>query len=413
MKADRIFYSDSLSGRTVSYGQLIEELNRGATFTPYCKSADYYHVLKQLVLSLLSGNEITLLDSDFTALEVATLVGEEAETGKQKYVLPETEITAENLFERLTLHTDSWRVTLFTSGTTGLPKKVSHSFPSVARQVRKSASHSDDVWGFAYNPTHMAGLQVFFQALLNGNSMVRLFGLDAKDIVREINSKRISHISATPTFYRMLLPPSGVCPSVVRLTSGGEKFDGHTLRELASLFPNARITNVYASTEAGSLFASRGNSFVIGENLKGRVRITDGELLLHKSLLAKSSSVCLDGEWYHTGDLVEVSCESPLTFTFISRKTEMINVGGYKVNPVEVEERLRECPGVRDAFVYAKANRITGHIIMADVVRENPGTEERDLRERLRLKLQEFKIPRIIRFVTCLNTTRTGKISRQ
>lgn len=413
MKPDKIFYSDSLSGKTVTYRQLIEDLNRDEAFAPYCKSGDYYHVFKQLILSLLSGNEITLLDADFTEAELESLTGKESETDRQEYVFSETGITEDNLLERLTFRKDSWRVTLFTSGTTGLPKKVSHTFTSIARQVRTGVKHLDDVWGFAYNPTHMAGLQVFFQALLNGNSMIRLFGLNARDVVGEINGKKVSHISATPTFYRLLLPPSGVCPSVVRLTSGGEKFDSHTLQELKCLFPNARIANVYASTEAGSLFASRGDSFVVGDGLKGKVRIKEGELLVHKTLLAESSSIFLDGGWYHTGDLVTVSCEEPLTFSFVSRKTEMINVGGYKVNPIEVEERLRECPGVRDAFVYAKASRVMGHIVMADVIRENAETDEKDIRKHLQSKLQEFKIPRIIRFVSCLNTTRTGKISRQ
>lgn len=354
-----------------------------------------------------------MLDADFTATEVKSLIGKDSETDRQEYVFSGAGITEDNLLERLMQRTDSWRVALFTSGTTGRPKKVSHTFASVSRQVRTGVKHLDDVWGFAYNPTHMAGLQVFFQALLNGNSMIRLFGLDARNVVGEINEKRVSHISATPTFYRLLLPPSGVCPSVVRLTSGGEKFDSHTLQELECLFPNAKITNVYASTEAGALFASRDNSFVVGDGLKGKVRIQEGELLIHKTLLAESASVRLDGEWYHTGDLVTVSCEAPLTFSFVSRKTEMINAGGYKVNPIEVEERLREYPGVRDAFVYAKASRVMGHIVMADVIRENAETDEKDIRKYLQVKLQEFKIPRIIRFVSCLNTTRTGKISRQ
>lgn len=79
-------------------------------------------------------------------------------------------------------------MTLFTSGTTGLPKSVSHSFASITRQVKKSERHINDIWGFAFNPTHMAGLQVFFQALLNKNSIIRLFGLDTKEIIREIKN---------------------------------------------------------------------------------------------------------------------------------------------------------------------------------------------------------------------------------
>lgn len=211
----------------------------------------------------------------------------------------------------------------------------------------------------------------------------------------------------------MLLPPTAVCDSVRRLTSGGEKFDGPTWRQLEGLFPNARLTNVYASTEVGTLFASKGNEFVIGEEMADKVCVRDGELLIHKSLLGRSETVKVDGDWYHTGDLVEIVTEDPLSFHFVSRKNEMINVGGYKVNPTEVEECLRACEDVMDAKVYGKASRVMGNIVVCDVVRAHAEVSERRIREELRGRLQEFKIPRVIKFVEHLGVTRTGKLSRQ
>lgn len=406
------FYSDIRTGRNVSYSQLVEDIQNCASYSPYCKNGDYYEVFLKIITSLVLSKEVILLDADFTDAEVEKLVGDVDITATEPVSIDST-INEDNLMDLLTGKTESWKITLFTSGTTGLPKKVSHTFDSIARQAKKSERHADDVWGFAYNPTHMAGLQVFFQALVNQNSIIRLFGFDSKEIIGEINKNQITHISATPTFYRLLLPPSDVCPSVKRLTSGGEKFDEYTLGQLTSLFPNAKLTNVYASTEAGTLFASKGNEFCIKEDMKDKVCVREGELLVHKSLLAQSASIQFDGDWYHTGDLIEVSCKAPLTFHFISRKTEMINVGGYKVNPTEVEECIRECNGVQDAFVFGKANRIMGNIIMAEVVREDEGITEKSIREELQQKLQEFKIPRIIKFVEHLNVTRTGKISRK
>lgn len=409
---DKTFYSDICTGRTVSYVLLVEDILKCTSYSPYCKSGDYYEVFLKIITSLVLGREVILLDADFTDAEVEKLVGD-VDINATEPIAIDTTITENNLLDLLTAKTETWKITLFTSGTTGLPKKVSHSFNSIARQAKKSERHVEDVWGFAYNPTHMAGLQVFFQALVNQNSIIRLFGLDSKEIVSEINKNQITHISATPTFYRLLLPPTDVCLSVKRLTSGGEKFDEHTLSQLSSLFPNAKLTNVYASTEAGTLFASKGNEFCIKEDMKDKVCVREGELLIHKSLLAESASIQFDGDWYHTGDLIDVSCEEPLTFHFISRKTEMINVGGYKVNPTEVEECIRECKGVQDAFVYGKANRIMGNIIMGEVVREDESITEKNIREELQQKLQEFKIPRIIKFVKYLNVTRTGKISRK
>lgn len=396
----------------VSYKRLLEDLNGVSEYCPYCKSSDYYEVFRHIVLSMLLGREIILLDADFTDEEVARLVGDVDIRVKGKASLT-AHLTEDNFLRELIAKTDTWQITLFTSGTTGLPKKVSHNYGSIARQVRQDDRHSEDVWGFAYNPTHMAGLQVFLQALFNWNSIVRLFGLDSKEVVKEIHANGISHISATPTFYRLLLPPVDVCPSVSRITSGGERFDEHTLVQLKSLFPNAKFTNVYASTEAGTLFASRGNEFIVREGMTDKMKVEDGELLIHKSLLGNSDSLRVDGEWYHTGDLVEVVSKEPLTFHFVSRNNEMINVGGYKVNPNEVEDRLRECDGVVDAKVYGKANRIMGNIILCDVVRTGSEVSEKAIIENLRKKLQEFKIPRIIRFVEHIDVTRTGKISRQ
>lgn len=409
---DKLFYSDIRLGKSFTYKQLIEDIQNKTTYNPYCKSSDFYVVFRNIIQSLFLEKEIVLLDSDFTDAEVKNLVGEIDITKSEPATL-EKKLSANDLWEQLNCETGTWLITLFTSGTTGLPKKVSHTFASIARQVKKSDHHIDDVWGFAYNPTHMAGLQVLFQALANKNSLIRLFGLDSSEIVSEINNKGITHVSATPTFYRLLLPPIGMCPTVKRLTSGGENFDEHTLHQLTSLFPNAKLTNVYASSEAGTLFASKGNEFVINEEMKDKVCIEDSELLIHRSLLGQSASFNIEGEWYHTGDLIEVSCQDPLTFRFISRKNEMINVGGYKVNPTEVEKYLRECLGVLDASVYAKVNRIMGSIILCDVVRENDRITEKFIREQLQAKLQEFKIPRVIKFVKELNVTRTGKILRK
>ena len=90
----------------------------------------------------------------------------------------------------------------------------------------------------------------------------------------------------------------------------------------------------------------------------------------------------------------------------------MINVGGYKVNPTEVEETIREINGVADVRVFAKSNSVLGTIICCEVVRSIPSLDESNIRNQLKTKLQEFKIPRMVRFVDALSTTRTGKIKR-
>ena len=411
--SDRIFFVDPARGESVKYCELAEDIRNARSFSPYCRSERFYDIFLNIILSLIAGKSITLFDSDFSDKEVISLIGDlDLIDRKESFRCP-SRFDIEDLAGIMNPRCSDWSITLFTSGTTGLPKRVTHTLDSLTRFVKVSDKHYGDVWGYAYNPTHMAGLQVFFQALMNLNPMIRLFGLNKENIEDCIRGYGITHISATPTFYRLMLPSGSACPSVTRLTSGGEKFDGHSLAELKRMFPNAKLTNVYASTEAGTLFGSAGNIFTVRDAMSGKVRVVDGELYLHSSLLGESDMLDLVDGWYRTGDLVEVETESPLSFRFVSRKNEMINVGGYKVNPTEVESAIRRIKGIRDVHVYAKSNRLMGNVICADVVRIENDIEEADIRQTLRDSLQEFKIPRVIMFVDSLNMTRTGKISRK
>lgn len=407
-----IFYADNSKNKLKTWNNLISDIKKTEIFSTYCKEADFYNVFKQIILSLLLRKEIILLDNDFSEDEIKRLtVNSFSQT---EDILGNKELESiyskEDLLKRLKQIKKEWRITLFTSGTTGLPKRVSHSFDSITRFVKRSDNHSLNVWGFAYNPTHMAGIQVFFQALLNGNPIVRLFGLSKEQIFESISDFAITNISATPTFYRMLLPEYNQYSTVSRLTSGGEKFDEKTIISLKQIFPNSKITNVYASTEAGTLLASNGNDFSIKSEFQGLIKILENELLIHKTLMGDSDA--FSNEWYHTGDMVEIVSQNPLKFRFISRKNEMINVGGYKVNPHEVEEAIREIDGVFDVRVFAKSNSVLGNIVCSEIVINNDLLDESSIRNQLQNNLQEFKIPRLIKFVDKISTTRTGKIKR-
>ena len=409
----KIFYKDTIEGLEVTYDKLISDLSTETTYNPFCKNNSYYLVFKKILFSLLIGREVILLDSDYSDEEISKLLGRDAcKMFDKEEVKPILETQFSDLIQRILSNKNSWKITLFTSGTTGLPKKVSHTFDSISRFVKQDEKRFNNIWGFAYNPTHMAGLQVFFQAFLNQNSIIRLFGVDKMTALELIDQYQITNISATPTFYRLLLPADHICESVRVMTSGGEKFDSNTLNSLQQMFPNSRIRNVYASTEAGSLFSAKGSLFTLKSEMSHLVKVVDHELYLHRSLMGESSSFQMIDDWYATGDLIDVQSEDPFTFKFISRKNEMINTGGYKVNPTDVEEAIRLCDGVRDVFVYGKKNSLLGNVICCEVVKSKDSLTEKQIRYFLKDKLQEFKIPRLVKFVESLTTTRTGKLSR-
>lgn len=352
--------------------------------------------------------DIEIIDADTSQAELQTF-GISA-----KQTLPAAPLGIKNWDELIeTIKKSQSKISLFTSGTTGRPKRVVHTIASLARRIRVSPEHARDVWGFAYNPAHMAGIQVFLQALFNANKTVNLFGLAAQEAAALIEKNAITHISATPTFYRMLLGAGGTFASVKRATLGGERAGARLCGTLAKLFPNAKINNVYASTEAGALFASDGETFSIPGDMAGKVKFSDGEILLHKTLLGSSDSFALDADgYYHTGDLVEFTDAQKTRFKIAARKCNMINTGGYKVNPAEVEDALREIGGVADAVVFGKKNSVLGSVVCA-VVEPRAGAvlDEQRLRKNLASRLQAFKIPRIISFGT-IQTTNTGKAKR-
>lgn len=408
-----LFFRDASNSITVTWDDLIHDIVNTDTYNRFCYKNNFYEILKHIIVSLLCHEEITLLDNDFTEDELISLTGS-ADVARHEKPIEKKHFTniksKDDLLQKLQPPIENWSITMFTSGTTGLPKKVSHSFQSITRFVRVSEKNISNVWGFAYNPTHIAGTQVFFQALLNGNAIVRLFGLSKDEIYKEIEEFGITNISATPTFYRLMLPTEKAYPSVIRITSGGEKFDEKTIKQLTKIFLNAKITNVYASTEAGTLFASDGDVFSIKPEMMPMVKIENDELFIHNSLMGMSE--INHGEWYNTGDLIKIISTDPLKFIFVSRKNEMINVGGYKVNPHEIEETIRSMPGIKDVCVFAKHNSVLGNIICCDIVKTDESLDEPTIRAYLQSRLQEFKIPRMIKFANKLTMTRTGKIKR-
>lgn len=411
---EKLFFSDPASGRNYSYSDLISDLNKSDCLHPkYLQTSDTYTVFVAYLRSLLFETHLVLLDSDFSEEEILQLVSDTAErVATQSCKLSSPIVDCNDLTQRLNQSRNA-KIGFFTSGTTGLPKRVDHHMMTLARSVKRSPRHAGAVWAFAYNPTHIAGCQVFLQAVLNGNSIVNVFGLQRDAIYDSLEHHQVSHISATPTFYRMLMPVDRELESVQRVTFGGERMDVGLGIKLKEVFPKAKFLNVYASTEAGTILASEGDAFGIREGLEGYVKISENQLMLHKNLLgqfAGASSAERD-QWYATGDIVEVVSSAPLRFKIIHRDNQMINVGGYKVNPEEVESALREIDGIEDARVYARENSVLGSMVCCDVVVSDK-LSEKEIRQTLTQQLQSFKVPRLIQFVGSLEKTRSGKVKR-
>jgi len=402
-----LFLADRV--KEYSYNDLLDKINSSTEYYPLLKTNNLFNYFSNLILALISNRSLVLLDSDVNSEDCLNIKGEDINKAE---TLPQLDcVNLDVLIDKL--QNSASDITIFTSGTTGQPQKVIHSVKTLTRAVRIGTDYESQVWGFAYNPTHMAGLQVFFQAFENKNTLVNIFNFSRSEIYNIILKYNISHISATPTFYRLLLPYEQSYPSVLRVTLGGEKSTPKLYDAIMKIFPNARINNIYASTEGGSLLAAKGDSFQIPSLIADKFKVEDDELLIHKSLLGKSDNFLLDGDYYRSGDLIEWVDKTNGLFRFKSRKNELVNVGGYKVSPNEVETFIMQIEGIQQAIVYGKPNSVLGNILCTEIKMEPDHTiTESEVRQFLTTKLQDFKIPRKIIFVESFSLTRTGKIKR-
>lgn len=411
------FWFDRTRELNVTYKELLNILLAEGDNNIYIKEDNPMQVFISLLRNFLNQKESILLDADFSNNELLDLGISETDLASGSYKQQELTKKFDSLEEIIAFFdkfNEVLTISIYTSGTTGRPKKISQSYKNLTRAVKSDNSLKENIWGFAYNPTHFAGLQVFFQAFYNQNQIVYLFGQDYQEVYKSMLDRRVTHLSSTPTFMRILLSyVESPLEFVESLTFGGERFDSELLKRLETQFPNAVVKNVYASSEAGSLLRSEGPYFVIPSRYGEVLKIENDELLIHRDLLGSSSSFSLEGYWYKTGDLVRYVDDR--RFLFIGRKSEMINVGGYKVNPTEVENVIKEVQGVKDVSVFGRQNSIMGQIIVAHVIKtETSDSKELKMRikEATKSKLQEFKIPRLIKFVEAFKLTRTGKIKK-
>ena len=273
------------------YSDLLVSLNKTSQYYQLYKNTDIYAYFVNLIQALIANKPLVLLDSDLNPSEIdgvdESLVNVAEDIEHSVYENMEDVVTA--------LQQSTSEITIFTSGTTGQPKKVIHTVSTLTRSVRIGDKYKGQIWAYAYNPTHMAGLQVFFQTFENLNTLINVFNKQRSEVYELIDKYQVTHISATPTFYRLLLPYEKAYNSVERVTLGGEKSDQHLYDNIVKIFPKSKINNVYASTEAGSLFAAKGDCFQIPEKIRNMFTVVDDELLIGLVLTLMSLACCLIG----------------------------------------------------------------------------------------------------------------------
>ncbi len=320
---------------------------------------------------------------------------------------------------------------LLTSGTLGVPKLVLHTLASLTGAIDRARPAAPNVvWSTFYDIRRYGGLQIFLRAMLTGSSLVLSSASEsAAAFLIRAGELGVTHISGTPSHWRRALMSSSaqqIAPRYVRLS--GEIADDAVLAQLRSNYPNAKIVHAFASTEAGVAFEVKDGQagFPVG-----LLKSTPGvEMKIeHQTLHIRSArtAACYMGDlspalksadgFVDTGDLIE---QKDGRCYFVGRRDGLINVGGLKVHPEEVEAVINRHPDVSMSLVKTKKNPVTGSVVVADVVLRadspsavrDPRAIRNDILLSCRRSLSAYKIPATINFVLDLAVAESGKMQR-
>lgn len=312
---------------------------------------------------------------------------------------------------------------LFSSGSTGKPKAMVHNLDTLIDSFKDKKEKSMNMLVFLMFD-HIGGLNTVFNALCMGACLIIPKIKDAKTICELIEKYKIMVLPSSPTFLNLILISEEYknydLSSLRMITYGTETMPQSLLLKLKEVFPKVKFLQTFGTSETGISTTSSKSSnslFMKLEDINGEYKIVENELWLRSKtqvlgyLNASMDSFTSDG-WFKTGDLVEVDGEY---IKIIGRAKEVINVGGQKVLPAEVESIILEMEEISDCMVYGEKNAITGQTVVCDVVL-NKNIE--NIKKRVRVfckdRLDAYKIPTKVNVVDKTNfSDRFKKIRRK
>ena len=312
---------------------------------------------------------------------------------------------------------------LFSSGSTGKPKAMIHNLDTLIDSFKDKKEKSMNMLVFLMFD-HIGGLNTVFNALCMGACLIIPKIKDAKTICELIEKYKIMVLPSSPTFLNLILISQEYknydLSSLRMITYGTETMPQSLLLKLKEVFPKVKFLQTFGTSETGISTTSSKSSnslFMKLEDINGEYKIVENELWLRSKtqvlgyLNASMDSFTSDG-WFKTGDLVEVDGEY---IKIIGRAKEVINVGGQKVLPSEVESIILEMEEISDCMVYGEKNAITGQTVVCDVVL-NKNIE--NIKKRVRVfckdRLDAYKIPTKVNVVDKTNfSDRFKKIRRK
>ena len=293
---------------------------------------------------------------------------------------------------------------VFSSGTEGSPKAILHSFPKLLEKFKTQRKRLCTLSFLLFD--HLGGINTLLYTLSNGGTLVVARERNPESVCRLVEKYRVQLLPTSPTFCNLLLISDVYkrydLSSLELITYGTEVMPESTLRRLRQLLPNVRLQQTYGLSELGVLRSKSKSSDSLWVKVGGegfQTKVVDGTLWIR----ADSAMVGylnapdpFDSEgWFNTEDLVEVD-EDGEYIRLLGRRSDIINVGGEKVYPAEVESVLQQMPNVRDVVVYGESNSLMGKVPVARInlfESEDSASFTKRMRGYCRQKLTLHKIP--------------------
>lgn len=327
------------------------------------------------------------------------------------YILSEHELRAQPLETKPSRLVDQLSerghagLILFSSGTSGESKGMLHDLDAFLNRYRVVRPRSDVTLQLLL-ADHVGGMDSAFRTFFSGSTLVVPESRTAHAVGEAIERYKVTILPASPTFLNLMLLANVAekydCSSLELIAYGAEPMPEGLLARLVRSFPNVDFQQKFGTSETGAIRVksrSRESLYFRIKDLDVDWRVQADELWLKTSsrilgyLNADESSLEADG-WYRTGDLVEVANDGCLRV--IGRQSQLINVGGQKVHPAEIERVICEIEGVDACAVFAKPAPVTGSMVACAILTSSDldlRTWKRLVRTHCRDRLASWKIP--------------------
>lgn len=317
------------------------------------------------------------------------------------------ERTVSNPLTKKLLQRGNPGLVIFSSGSTGAPKGILHDFAAILQKFEKVRQKKTTLTFLLFD--HIGGIDTLFNTFASGGTVVTVETRDPETVCAAVARHRVHTLPTSPTFLNLLLMSGAAeqhdLSSLKVIAYGTEPMPESTLKVLHDLLPEVALVQTYGMSELGVLRSKSKDSQSLWLKFTGdgfETKIVDGILWVRAktAMIGYLNAPDLFDEdgWLNTQDAVEVDGDY---MRILGRATDLINVGGQKVYPAEVENVLLQLENVHDVAVFGKAHPMMGQIVVARFnlrAPEAPDVFKRRMMAYCREHLANYQIPRLIEF---------------